>query len=125
MNDHLDRAVLRGVLDAWREAVDRHLPDQVADLFAEDAVFQGLHPYSVGRAGVKEYYAGQPMGMTVAYDLLRARRLADDVVLAWVAVEFTFAAGTRAPLPLALTVIARRDRGTWRIAHYHVSPRID
>ncbi|MEU8819758.1 SgcJ/EcaC family oxidoreductase [Actinoplanes sp. NPDC048796] len=115
---------LRGLLDAWRDAVDRHLPDRVAALFTDDAVFQGLHPYSVGPAGVREYYAGQPMGMAVTYDVLQDRMLADDVVLGFAAVEFTFAPGSRPPLPLTLTVVARRSGETWRIAHYHVSPRI-
>jgi NAD(P)-dependent dehydrogenase (short-subunit alcohol dehydrogenase family) len=82
--------VLPNLLDAWQQAIDGHHPEQVADLFTEDAVFQGLHPYSIGRAGVQEYYAGQPAGMTVAYRILQTRELTDDVVLGWVEAEFTF-----------------------------------
>jgi hypothetical protein len=40
--------VLRGVLDQWKAGVDAHEPQTVAALFTEDAIFQGLHPYSVG-----------------------------------------------------------------------------
>jgi ketosteroid isomerase-like protein len=57
-------AVLRGVLDQWKAAVDRHEPQQVASHFTEDAIFQGLHPYSVGRPGIAAYYDSQPIGMT-------------------------------------------------------------
>ncbi|XVV15217.1 YybH family protein [Actinoplanes sp. CA-131856] len=117
--------VLREVLDAWRDAVGQHQPDRVAALFTDDAVFQGLHPYTVGRPGVEAYYASQPLGMAVTYDIVQARHLADDVVLGWVAVEFTFAPGTRPPLPLNLTILVRRAGGSWRIAHYHVSAPID
>jgi uncharacterized protein (TIGR02246 family) len=117
-------SVLSSLLDAWQQAIDGHHPRQVADLFTEDAVFQGLRPYSVGRAGVAEYYAGQPAGMTVAYRLRETRELADDVLLGWVAAEFTFADPGRAPVAVDLTVVARRDGDVWRFAHYHVSPRI-
>ncbi|MFF5075710.1 YybH family protein [Actinoplanes sp. NPDC000266] len=117
--------VLREVLDAWRDAIGRHLPDRVAALFTDDAVFQGLHPYTVGRPGVETYYASQPLGMAVTYDIMQARRLAGDVVLGWVAVEFTFAPGTRPPLPLNLTIVVRRAGESWQIAHYHVSHLID
>ena len=49
--------ILRGVLDRWKAAVDAHQPQQVASYFTEDAIFQGLRPYSVGRQGVADYYA--------------------------------------------------------------------
>ena len=114
--------VLSNLLDAWQRAIDGHHPEQVAGLFTEDAVFQGLQPYSIGRAGVQEYYAGQPAGMTVAYRILRTSELADDVVLGWVAADFTFV--DRPPIAVNLTIVARRADDAWRIAHYHVSPRI-
>lgn len=56
-------AILRGVLDQWKAAVDGHEPEQVAARFTEDAIFQGLHPYSVGRPGIAAYYASQPVGL--------------------------------------------------------------
>ncbi|GAA2902194.1 hypothetical protein Acy02nite_71260 [Actinoplanes cyaneus] len=113
--------VLRDVLDAWQQAIAEHDHDRVAALFTEDAVFQGLHPYSVGRPGVAAYYAAQPPGMTVDYRILRSRPLADDVVLGWIAAEFRFADESRPPLPVSLTVVVRGGK----IAHYHVSHRID
>ena len=44
-----DTEILRGVLDQWQAGIDAHQPERVAALFTEDAVFQGLHPYGVGR----------------------------------------------------------------------------
>jgi uncharacterized protein (TIGR02246 family) len=125
MTDSPDQAVLRGVLDAWQKAIDEHHPERVAEVFAEDAVFQGLHPYSVGRPGVAAYYAAQPVGMTVTYRILQTHRLAAGVVLGWVAADFRFADESRPPVEVSLTVVAHRTGGAWQIAHYHVSPRIE
>ncbi|MFC7533992.1 SgcJ/EcaC family oxidoreductase [Actinoplanes sp. GCM10030250] len=116
---------LGDVLDAWQLAIDAHQPERVAALFTEDAVFQGLRPFSVGRPGVATYYAGQPAGMTVTYRLLETRRLAGDVLLGWATADFTFAGPERAPVPVNLTVVLRRTADGWRIAHYHASPRIE
>src|SRR5689334_1580953 len=56
--------MLDAVLTRWKAAVDDHQPEHVAALFTTDAIFQGLHPYTVGPAGIAEYYAAQPTGMT-------------------------------------------------------------
>lgn len=48
-------AVLRGVLDEWKAGIDAHDPARVAAVFADDAIFQGLRPYSVGPQGVSDY----------------------------------------------------------------------
>ena len=114
--------VLDAVLTRWKAAVDAHQPEQVAALFTEDAIFQGLHPYTVGPAGVAEYYAAQPAGMTAAYTLRETRALSDGLVLGYLTVDFGFT--DRATLTVYLSVIIRRDAGGWRIAHYQVS-RLD
>lgn len=61
-----DEQVIREVMDRWKAAVDAHEPAQVAACFTEDAIFQGMRPYSVGRPGVTQYYASRPMGMPSA-----------------------------------------------------------
>jgi uncharacterized protein (TIGR02246 family) len=111
--------LLDAVLARWKAAVDAHQPAHVAGLFTADAVFQGLHPYTVGRAGVAEYYAALPAGMTAAYTLLETRTLGDGVVLGYLTVEFGFT--DRAALTVYLSVIIRREADGWRIAHYQVS----
>jgi uncharacterized protein (TIGR02246 family) len=111
--------ILRGVLDQWKSAVDAHEPGRVASCFTEDAIFQGLHPYTIGQPGVAEYYDSQPAGMTAAYRILETRRIADDAVLGYLSVDFGFTGGR--VLTVNLTVIVQRARGDWRIRHYHVS----
>ncbi|MFI6245832.1 hypothetical protein [Streptomyces sp. NPDC051016] len=114
-----DTAILSGVLDRWQAGVDAHQPDRVAALFTEDAVFQGLHPYGVGRQGVADYYAAQPLGMKAVYRVLETRRLADGIVLGYLAVEFSFT--DRPPLDVKLSVLVTRVAQEWFIGHYQVS----
>jgi muconolactone delta-isomerase len=113
---------LDAVLTRWKSAVDAHQPEHVAALFTTDAIFQGLHPYAVGPAGVAEYYAAQPTGMTAAYKLRETRVLSDGLVLGYLTVDFSF--NDRATLTVYLSVIIRQDANGWRIVHYQVS-RLD
>ncbi|MET8045161.1 SgcJ/EcaC family oxidoreductase [Micromonospora sp. NPDC005215] len=117
-----DAQILRTVLDRWKSAVDAHEPERVASYFTGDAIFQGLHPYTVGRAGVAAYYAAQPLGLTAAYDIREARRLADDLVLGYLEVRFGFT--DRPTLTVHLGVVVRRIDDDWLIEHYQVS-RLD
>ena len=114
--------MLDAVLARWKAAVDAHQPEHVAALFTTDAIFQGLHPYTVGRAGVAEYYAAQPMGLTAAYTLRETRALSDQLVLGYLTVDFGFS--DRATLTVYLSVIIRHDADGSRIVHYQVS-RLD
>ncbi|MEU9987660.1 SgcJ/EcaC family oxidoreductase [Streptomyces sp. NPDC007971] len=114
-----DEKILRSVLDGWRDAVDQHQPDQVAAHFTEDAVFQGLHPYTVGRPGIAAYYDAQPLGLRADYRVLEARRPADNLILGYLTVDFSFT--DRPTLTVNLGILLQRtDRG-WAIAHYQVS----
>ncbi|WP_432043517.1 YybH family protein [Streptomyces cadmiisoli] len=115
-------AVLRGVLDQWKAAIERHDPGQVAARFTEDAIFQGLHPYSVGRPGVAAYYDSQPAGLSPAYRIRETRRLADDLVLGYVNVEFSIP--DRPTVDVHLGVLLKHMDGDWYISHYQVS-RLD
>ncbi|MFI9779177.1 SgcJ/EcaC family oxidoreductase [Streptomyces sp. NPDC051956] len=117
-----DAAILRGVLAPWKAAVDAHDPQQVASLYTEDAIFQGLHPYTVGHRGIAEYYDSQPLGMTAEYRILETRRLADDLVLGYLDAEFSFT--DRTPVAVKLAIVVRRVADGWSIVHYQVS-RLD
>ncbi|WP_404191752.1 YybH family protein [Streptomyces tauricus] len=112
-------AILRGVLDRWKAAVDEHEPQRVAAQFTEDAIFQGLHPYSVGRPGIAAYYASQPLGLTAEYRILETRRPADDLVLGYLSVDFSFT--DRPTLGVNLGVLVRRGEEDWYISYYQVS----
>lgn len=112
-------AVLRGVVDEWKTAVDAHEPEKVAALFTEDAVFQGLRPYSVGRPGVFTYYDSQPIGLTAEYRVLETRSLADDVLLGYLDVDFRFT--DRPDIHVTLSVVLKRVADRWYISHYQVT----
>jgi ketosteroid isomerase-like protein len=115
-NEH---QILDSVLHQWREAIDAHDPDRAASYFTDDVIFQGLHPYSVGPKSVAGYYASQPIGMTAAYTIQETRRLADDLVLGYLSVDFAFT--DRPVLAVCLSVIVRRTGDGWFISHYQVS----
>jgi len=112
--------VLRGVMDRWKAGIDAHEPERVAEVFAEDAIFQGLRPYSVGRQGVDDYYASRPLGMTVTYRILETRQPTADLVLGYLHVVFSYL--DREPVSLNLGVLVSRSGDTWSISHYQVSP---
>lgn len=113
------RSILRGVMDRWKAGVDTHTPQEVAECFTEDAIFQGLHPYSVGRSGVAEYYESQPLGLTAAYEILETRELADGVLLGYLGVDFSFV--DRPTISVNLSIVLRRVDAEWFISHYQVS----
>lgn len=110
---------LREVLDEWKAGVDSHDPGRVAAAFTENAIFQGLHPHSVGRQGVFDYYDSQPVGLTVDYRFHETRQPADDVALGYLRADFTEPNGE--VVALNLGVLATRGEGGWRIAFYQVS----
>ncbi|MEV4509549.1 SgcJ/EcaC family oxidoreductase [Dactylosporangium sp. NPDC049525] len=114
-----EAAILRPVLDQWKSAVNAHDPKHVASLFTGEAIFQGLHPYSIGPQGVAAYYDAQPIGLTAAYDIQETRRLADDLVLGYLSVTFTFT--DRPAVQAYLSVIVRQLNNDWLIDHYQVS----
>lgn len=115
------QAVITRVLDAWKDGVDSHRPDRVATHFTEDALFQGAHPgYSLGRKGVEEYYAQQPVGLTVRYAIREIRPLAQGVLSAYVDPVFTRPDGTELRFHLTVILLQQAD-GDWLISHYHVS----
>ena len=117
-----DELILRGVLDRWKAAVDAHEPQQVASCYAEDAIFQGLRPYSVGRQGIAAYYDSQPLEMTATYRILETRRLAKDLVLGYHSVDFSFT--DRPTLSVYLSLLVQRADDGWYIKHYQAS-RLD
>jgi len=117
-----DEKILRSVLDSWKAAVDQHQPDQVAAHFTEDAVFQGLHPYTVGHPGIAAYYDAQPLGLTADYRIVETRRPYDGLILGYLTVDFSFT--DRPTLAVHLGILLQQTDHGWAIAHYQVS-RLD
>ena len=114
-----DADALRDALERWKAGIDAHEPERVSKVFTEDAIFQGLRPYSVGRQGVIEYYARQPVGLTVDYQILQTRRLAPDQVLGYVHADFTYPDGRL--VSVFLGVLVKHDEDGWSIAYYQAS----
>jgi uncharacterized protein (TIGR02246 family) len=114
-----DADALRDALDRWKAGIDAQQPERVAEVFTEDAIFQGLRPYSIGRQGVIDYYASQSPGMTVDYQVLQTRRLAADQVLGYVHADFAFP--DRPTVSVSLGVVVTRDDDGWSIAYYQAS----
>jgi uncharacterized protein (TIGR02246 family) len=114
-----DTDALRDARDRWKTAIDAHEPERVADVFTKDAIFQGLRPYSVGRQGVIDYYASQPSGMTVDYQILQTRPLAPDQVLGYVHADFAFP--DRPTISVFLGVVIKHNEDGWSIAYYQAS----
>jgi uncharacterized protein (TIGR02246 family) len=114
-----DTDALRDALDRWKAAIDAQQPERVSQVFTEDAIFQGLRPYSVGRQGVTEYYASQSPGMTVEYEILQTRRLAPELVLGYVHADFAFP--DRPTVGVFIGVVVKRNEDGWSIAYYQAS----
>ena len=117
--DEQGAEILRGVLDRWKAGIDTQQPARVASVFTDDAVFQGLHPYSVGRQGVNDYYASQPAGMTVAYRILESRRPSDDLAFGYIRADFSYP--DRPTVNVHVGVLAKRVEDEWSIAYYQAS----
>jgi uncharacterized protein (TIGR02246 family) len=111
--------ILRAVLDQWKNGIDAHDPELVAGAFTDEAIFQGLRPFSVGPQGVFEYYESQPPGMTVDYRVLESRRLAADVALGYLAAEFGYRDAET--VHLRVGVVVTRSGENWQIAFYQAS----
>jgi SnoaL-like domain len=110
---------LEDTLLRWKAGVDAHQPADVAALFTEDAIFQGLHPYGVGPAAVAEYYASQPLGMVANYEIRETRQLAEELILGYMYVAFTFT--DRDPVNVYLSVLLKQAGNGWKIGHYQVT----
>ena len=111
--------IITDVMDQWKAGIDAHDPARVAGVFAEDAVFQGLRPYGVGRDAVAKYYDSQLTGMTVTYRILESRSPADGVVLGYLSATFSYV--DRDSVELAIGVALTRIGDRWQVAQYQAS----
>lgn len=111
--------IVADVMDEWKAGIDAHDQARVAAVFAEDAVFQGLRPYGVGRDAVAAYYDAQPSGMTVDYDILESRHPASGVVLGYLDALFSYP--DRDPVRVTIGVVLTRDADHWQVLQYQAS----
>ncbi|MFI6887297.1 nuclear transport factor 2 family protein [Streptosporangium canum] len=110
-----------GLLGLWRRAFDEHRAADLASLFTEDALFQGIGPrLLVGPAEISGYYGDVAAGTTADVKVLRGNPLCEGMVGGFA--EVTFTARTGETYPILLSVVAQRVAGTWLISQYHAGP---
>ncbi len=105
-----DTDVLRDVLDQWKAGIDAHDPQRVAEVFTEDAIFQGLRPYSVGRDGVADVLRRPAARHDGHLPMLETRRPTEDLVLGYVRADFAFPDRATVSVNLGRARHARRRR---------------
>ena len=116
MTDPIECVVAR-----WAQAFNAHHLDELRELFAEDASFQGFGPeVMIGGASIHAYYGAVP-------DYRRAEDVAvlcsypigDGVAGGFVKVVIRDPSGWEAPVRLSLVVQCEGEQ--WLIRQYHVS----
>ncbi|MER5324565.1 nuclear transport factor 2 family protein [Streptosporangium roseum] len=113
--------VVTELLDVWRRAFDEHRTADLASLFTEDALFQGISPrLLVGPAEISGYYDDVAAGTTADVKVLRGNPLCEGMVGGFA--EVTFTARTGATYPIRLSIVAQRAGDTWLIRQYHAGP---
>ena len=119
MNNPSTEMALTELLDAWADAVGRHEPERVAELFTADALFQGFDPApGHGPGFVASYYQKQPLGLRAEHDILDVSPAGRGHLIGFARVRFDRPDGV---VPVYLTIAARKTASGWRISHYHVS----
>ncbi|WP_327111519.1 nuclear transport factor 2 family protein [Streptomyces sp. NBC_01341] len=112
--------VVEEVLARWKTAFDSHRPDQMADLFTPDALFQGFGPSVVtGRDAVRSYYRTVADGRRADVVVLHSYTIAADITGGFADVSVTGASKPEVRMRMSL-VVQHGDEG-WKIRQYHVS----
>jgi len=110
---------LRALLDRWADAVNRHDPERVANLFTPDALFQGFDPIpGRGQSFIAGYYDKQPVQLRAHFEVLNVKAAGAGAMVGFARVEFHRPEGV---VPVYLTLVAENWSTGWRISHYHVS----
>ncbi|WTX00171.1 nuclear transport factor 2 family protein [Streptomycetaceae bacterium NBC_01309] len=112
--------VLTALLDDWQQAFNSHRPADVAALFSEDALFQGISP-QLGREPqeIIEYYSNVPPDATARAEVIAAVPLGDGIVHGFADVAFT--APGRDVHRVRLSIVAEQVAQKWLIRQYHAA----
>ncbi|GAA4203066.1 SgcJ/EcaC family oxidoreductase [Microbispora amethystogenes] len=111
---------MHDVLGRWKAAFDGHRPGAMAELFTEDALFQGFGPAVVaGQDAVRAYYEAVPDDRRAEVTVLHTYTVGERVAGGFADVTFSDPTGWEAKVHMSL--VLRRDDNGWRILQYHVS----
>ncbi|MEX3104947.1 SgcJ/EcaC family oxidoreductase, partial [Streptomyces sp. V2] len=112
--------ILGDGLTMWERHFNAADPRSIADLFAPDAIFQGLTSGpGFGRDDIVAYYSAIPEGTTVRVRVQRSHRFTANVVSGVARAVFTGADG--AERDVILSVVLGATGKSWFIQHYHAS----
>jgi uncharacterized protein (TIGR02246 family) len=122
MSDAMDRVdAVAQITKRWTAAFNNHDWEEMASLFASDALFQGFGPEPlIGRDLVAGYYEAVPSYRSaVDVSVLHAYAIGNDVAGGFVDVTFRDPAGWEARVYLSL--VLQHAGLDWKIRQYHVS----
>lgn len=110
------------LLGQWIDAFNSHDLDRHMALYMEDAtLFGSVDELKVGRAAIRDYFAGRGPGMRVkSYPMPQVRMLAAQIAVTAGHVDF---ADGDDPSPYRMTWVLVRQDGNWKISQHHGSPR--
>ncbi|WP_433434822.1 YybH family protein [Nonomuraea sp. CA-141351] len=114
--------VLTGLLHDWQRAFDRHRPAEIASLFSQDALFQGISPrLRRGPQEIFEYYDRVTRGTTAQVKVVSAAQLSQAIVHGFA--EVTFTAPTGDIHLVCLSIVTQQAESAWLIHQYHAATR--
>lgn len=114
--------VLTRLLHDWQQAFNAHRPAEIAALFSQDALFQGISPQlGHGPQEIFDYYARVVRGTTAQVKVVSGGQLSQETVHGFA--EVTFTAPTGDVHLICLSIVAKRAGGIWLIHQYHASTR--
>jgi len=114
--------VLTRLLHDWQQAFNAHRPAEIAALFSQDALFQGISPrLGHGPQEIFDYYARVAHGTTTQVKVVSGGELSQETVHGFA--EVTFTGPTGDVHLICLSIVAKRAGGIWLIHQYHASTR--
>ncbi|MHC0054594.1 YybH family protein [Actibacterium sp. D379-3] len=122
-------AIVENVLEAWSGANVGSRSEELAGMYAPNALFYGSAPdLFAGQAGVLAYFQAVPKGgvkEAVFFDTQSAR-IAENVIVVGSFVDFhvNFAGAAKVLNYRIMLTLVRGEDGSWMIAGHHAAPRL-
>ena len=115
------------VVELWSSAFTQSDVDTVMSLFAPDAVFLGTSSKNIvtTTAGIRQYFENSLVGNKRYISELSNSvidELSDDVVVITSLNKISIIENHRTEIASGrLSIVLRKNQGTWKIAHFHRS----
>ena len=115
------------IVELWSSAFTQSDVDTVMSLFAHDAVFLGTSSKNIvtSTEGIRQYFENSLVGNKRYISELSNRvidKLSDDVVVITSLNKISIIENHRTDIASGrLSIVLRKNEGTWKIAHFHRS----